>query len=374
MVGGNCMIEYKYDEKIYRRMAMRINLWIYVLAFGIVSAAFVVYCASFISESVQKHKEATFVVMSILLLLLLFGLFIGIMAFAMRKQMSKAFQMYSVDGVIHEKVEFANDELIITNVPRQNVVKLRLSSITAVKLYKSFFAVVNINKAKWVVPLNEQTQLLYDALTGKADIAQLATEVKTEGEGISVDETVAEHSEMQIQSNALGFEYELTEPQAISMLTKIISVRFRIVLAAIIFASIVAAGILAFVVADLVAGNTLSTGEWVTAIVLAVGIALLSVAYSRKNKQGRVSGGNYFTSGAKDGEFHQRIELYDQGIIVINTLRDTRVCFRFADMDRVCLFKDFFYVQFKSTEILPIPLTDSTKRLYDILKSGVIGK
>ena len=362
------MIEYKYDEKTYVKMCMRIGIWVYVAILSVPVAIFAGVCASIIASDVKEGEDWVFTLLAVGLLAVLFAILVAAMFVGIRKQLSKSFAMYSANGITHERVEITDEELIITNVSRQSVVKLKRSNIASVKLYKNFFTVVNKMKANWVVPLNGQTQLLYDVLTGRANPSNVPTDVKAE-EGVTVEEHHADS--VPHDPNALSFEYELTEQQAIAMLTKIISVRFRIVLAAIVVTSFLALVLTAITVGNYLTGNEIDTWDIVLAVAGAIGAALFTVAYCGKNKKGRTLGSNYFQNSAKDGSFVQRIELYDQGIVVANRLRETRLYFRLTDMDRVCLFKDFFFVEFKSKELLPIPLTEQTRKLYDILNNAI---
>ena len=366
------MIEFKYDEKTYIKMSLRIGWWVYAVIFGIVGILFVYFGTTIISDYFQGKREFFDTMVSIGLCLVLGAVLVAVFFVSIRKQLAKSFAIYSADGVVCQKAEVTDEELIIYNVSRQSITRMNRRDITAVKSYKKFFVVVTNTKVKWAVPFDEQTQLLYDVLTGRANISVLpAKSEEIEGETDFVEEKSAEQPEMNMQSDALSFEYELTEQQAISMLTKVLTVRFRMFLVAIVIFSILTVGYIVALLVNYFAFNKISLSQVIFACLFAILTALGAVTYGKKNKSGRVNGSNYFQQQAKDGQCIQIIQLYDQGIVVVNKLRDTHVYFRITDMEKISLFTDFFIVELKSKEILPIPLTESTQTLYDILKNGI---
>ena len=368
------MIEFQYDEKTYVKMSIRIGWWAYAIILGIVLVGFACFDVKIIADYLNGERNLTNTMISIGLCLVFFAIFVGVFFVSIRKQLSKNFAMYSSNGVVIQRAEITDEELIINNVSRQSVTKTNRRDIVSVKKYKSFFVVTTNTKTKWAVPFNNKTQLLYDVLTRKASISDLPTQSKkheTENEIVSVEDKHFEQQDILSQANALSFEYELSEQQAINMLTKVISVRYRAVLGSLIVCSIFAVIFVVAMIVDYLTSNALTSSLVIFTVVFAVLTVLLSIIYANKNKGGRVSGSNYFHQQAKDGVCLQRIELYDQGIVVINKLRDTKVYFRLSDMEKVSLFNDFFFVEFKSKEVLPVPLTDDTRRLYDILNNGI---
>lgn len=369
------MIEFKYDEKMYRKMSLRIMWWFYALIVGIVVAVFAWISSIYISDYVNGETELAYTLIVLGIFLTVLIVLVAVMFVSSRKQLAKNFAMYSANGVVIQVAEVTDEELIVTNVSRHNVTRMLRRDIASVKKYKDFFVVVTNTKVKLAVPLDSQTQLLYDVLTGAATVEQLPT--KPSDTTTPSDATVESEPQQPTapqQTDALSFEYELTEPQAINMLTKIISVRYRVVFAAIIIFSLFTAGLLGATVVNYVTDNRLVVSYLVLGVICAIATTLFSVAYANKNKSGRVSGGNYFRQQCKDGQCVLSIELYDQGIVAVNKLRDTRVYFRIADMEKVRLFTDFFYVELKSKEVLPVPLTEQTKRLYDILNNALSHK
>ena len=364
------MIEFKYDEKTYRKMSLRLVWWFYAIIFGVLLAAYAWIMGSVISNMVTQKTDLVILVMGIVFLVILLAAMVVTMVVGVRRQLSKSFTMYSDNGVVIQQAEVTDEELIIRNVSRQNVTRTNRRDIASVKKYKGFFVVTTNAKVKWAVPLDENTQLLYDVLTGKASVADLPTQSKSE-ESHLAEEKTTQQPDIPLQSNALNFEYELSEQQAVSMLTKVISVRFRMLLASTIILAGFTAFFLFMTVTDYLKSQQITAANLIFAVLFAVLTALSFVVYVNKNKSGKISGNNYFQQQSKDGQCMQRVELYDQGIVVVNILRDTRVYFRLADMEKVSLFADFFFVDFKSKEVLPVPLTDSTKKLYDILNAAV---
>lgn len=365
------MIEFQYDEKTYRKMSVRIGWWIYAVMFGIIFAILAGICGKIIADNVREGKDWIYSLISAGLFLVILAVLVAALIVGMRKQLAKSFAMYSANGVLLQRAEIVGDEIIVTNVSRQNVTRINTRDIASVKKYKDFFVVNTNTKSKWAVPFDEQTRKLYDALTGKTDISQLAKETKNTADGSLADEKVVQQPAIPFDPNALSFEYELSEQQAVNMLTKVISVRFRSVLASLILFAVVTAVYLALMLISYLTGDEILTRHIIMSVVCACGTVFFAVAYANKNKSGRVSGENYFKQQSKDGQCKLRVELYDQGIVTFNVLRDTRTLFRLADMEAVKLFNDFFYVEFTSKEVLPIPLTDDTRRLYDILNNAI---
>ena len=358
------MIEYQYDEKTFRKMAVRISIVAYLILSVILVAILSLGIAFVVDNYLSGERDLKSTLISAGMIAIVLVVMIVVFVVSMRKQLSKSFAMYSVDGFVRERVELTDEEIIVTNVPRQSVSKLKRSDVIAVKKYKDFFCVITREKRKWVIPFNEQTTLLFDALTGKSSAVALSSETK-------VESTDVEQPVQTISTDALSFEYEITEQNAISMLTKVITLRFRIVLAAAILCSVVALGFFSVVIVNYWIGSDSENAYIYIAFVLLLFAIFFWIMYGSRGKSGKTSGLNYFNSGEKDGVFLQRVELYEQGIVVVNVLRDTRVRFRFSDMDSVRLCDSFFYVEFKTKELLPVPLTDNTRGLLDILKKGV---
>ena len=364
------MVEFQYDEKTYRRMSVRIGLAAYAVIFGALIVACGAIMAVVISNWLKEDVGSLTYVIGALFFALVLGALLAVMVISIRKQLSNSFAMYSANGVLLQRAEISDEELVITNVSRQNVTKINRRDIMSVKKYKDFFVVITNTKVKWAAPLNEQTQLLYDVLTGKSSVADLPAKTNVTEEGVAV-EKIAEQPTVSEQSDALSFEYELSEPQAIDMLTKVITSRLRMALIGIIISSLFTLGFLTAVLVAYFTENAIFTTGVIFVVVFALITALFAFTYGARNKSGRVSGANYFKQQSKDGRCILRIELYNQGIISVNVLRDTRAYFRITDMERVSLFNDFFFVEFKSKELLPVPLTEGTRRLYEILNEGV---
>ena len=366
------MIEFQYDEKAYRKMSLRLVWWVYAIIFGVLLLAYAWIMGSIISNLVKQKTDLVIIVVGVLFLVILLGVLVVTMVLGVRKQLSKSFAMYSDNGVVIQQAEVTDEELIIRNVSRQNVTRTNRRDIASVKKYKSFFVVTTNTKVKWAVPFDERTQLLYDVLTEKASVADLPTKQESvEGKSVVSEEKPSEQPAIPYQPDALSFEYELSEQQAISMLTKVISVRFRMLLASAIILAGFTAVFLFMTVTGYLKSQQFSTVNMIFTVLFAV-LTVFSIAiYCNKNKTGKTSGSNYFQQQSKDGQCVERVELYNQGIVVINKLRDTRAYFRLADMESVRLFNDFFFVEFKSKEVLPVPLTDNTRKLYDILSNAV---
>ena len=363
------MIEFQYDEKTYVKMSMRISWWIYAIILGVALALFAWISSMYISDYVNGETDLAYMLIVLGVYLCVMAVIVAVFFLSIRKQLSKSFAMYSTNGVAVQRAEVTDEELIIYNVSRQNVTKTNRRDIASVKKYKNFFVVVTNTKVKWAVPFNGQTQLLYDVLKGVASITALPTNENNSSD-LPTEEKPLEQPTVSSQSNALSFEYELTEQQAVSMLTKVISVRFRVILAvAIVFA----VATVLFLVAT--AGNYLAGQDVATSLIFTLLFALITVfafaVYSSKNKSGKTSGSNYYHQQSKDGQCHIVVELYDQGIVVVNSLRESRIYFRFVDMERLRLYADFFLLEFKSKEVLPVPLTDNTRSLYEILSNGL---
>lgn len=363
------MIEFQYDEKTYRKMSARVGALMYAVLFVTLGVAFGIVMAVVISNWVKEKTDLVIILMGVVFFLLILGAMIATMIVAIRKQLSKSFSMYSANGIVLQRAEVTQDEIIITNVSRQNVTRINRRDIASIKNYKSFFVVVTNTKVKWAVPFTNQTQLLYDVLTGKANIQDLPAKADSTQESVTVQQSVVQ-PDIPIKSDALGFEYELSEQQSINMLTKVIAARLRVALVGIVMSSLITLGILAVVLVDYFAGNEVPTSRVIFVAVFTVIDALFAVAYGSKNKNGRTSGSNYFHQQSCDGKCVLRLELYDRGIVAVNVLRDTRTYFRLSDIQRVRLFNDFFFVEFASKEVLPVPLTDDTKKLYEILNNA----
>lgn len=365
------MIEFQYDEKTYVKMSMRISWWLYAIIIGVVLALFAWVCSMYISDYANGEVALTYMLITLGVYLCVMAALIAVFFVVLRRQLAKSFAMYSANGVAIQRAEVTDEELIVYNVSRQNVTKTRRRDIVSVKKYKKFFVVATNMKAKWAVPFNEQTQLLYNVLTGVSSVEVLPTK-NQDTESASVGEKVAEQSvDIPSQPDALHFEFELTEQQAISMLTKFISVRFRVLLVVGIFFALATVLFLLATVGSFLTVEEESITIPIFAVLFAILTVLDFVIYGSKNKSGKTNGSKYFEQQSKDGQCQMRIELYDQGIVVVNLQRETRVYFRFSDMEKVRLFADFYLVEFKSKEVLPIPLTDNTRALYDILNRGV---
>ncbi|MCH5157238.1 MAG: hypothetical protein J1G02_05120 [Clostridiales bacterium] len=363
------MIEFKYDEKTYVKMSMRISWWLYAIIMGIVLAIFVWIASMYVSDYINGETDLAYMLIVLGIYLCVVAALVTVLFVSIRKQLSKSFAMYSANGVLVQRAEITQEQLTIYNVSRQSVTKINRRDIKSVKNYKKFFVISTITNNKWAVPFDEHTQILYDVLTGVVPVEQLP-EISNDSQENSPSEKDALQQTSTSQTDALSFEYNLTEQQAISMLTKVISVRYRIILAvAIVFAAATLLFLMAFV------GNYIAGRDSVTSLIFTLLFAIITVfafaVYANKNKSGKTLGGSYFRQQSKDGQCHIRVELYDQGIVVVNKLLESRVYFRFSDMDRVRLFTDFYIVEFKSKEVLPVPLTDNTRALYDILNNGV---
>ena len=367
------MIEFQYDEKTYRRMSVRISWWVYAVLLGFVVAVFAWISSIYIEDCVNGETTLTYTLIVLLVFLAVLVAIFAVFIVTMRKQMSKSFAMYSANGVVRQTAEITDEEIVVTNLSRQNVTRILRRDIASVKKYKIFFVIVTNTKVKLAVPFNVQTQLLYDVLTGAATLDQLPTKPTAEQELLNAEQSTQQPAPP-VQTDALSFEYEITEPQSVSMLTKIISIRYRVFIVAFILFSIIMAGLIIALVVNYIWYNQVVTSYAIFVAICVMLLILLSVVYGSKNKSGRTSGSNYFHQQAKDGKCILRAELYDQGIVAVNVLRDTRTAFRFADMERVRLFADFFCVEFKSKEFLPIPLTEDTRKLYEILNNGVSHK
>lgn len=368
------MIEFQYDEKTYRKISARVGAPVYATIFVTLAVAFGAVMAVVVSNWVEDEAGLVTILAGTIFFLLILGTFVAVMLVAIRKQLSKSFAMYSTNGMLIQRAEVTQEEIVITNVSRQNVTRINRRDIASVKNYKNFFVVVTNTKVKWAVPFNEQTRLLYDVLTGKASIQDLPAKPNSEEEVVTVEQSKVQSDvqpDIPSNSNTLSFEYELSEQQAINMVTKVLATRLRVAIGGIVFCSLFALGIIVAIFVDYFAGNEVPTSRVIFVLVFAVLDALFVIAYCSKNKSGRTSGSNYFSQQSKEGRCVLRLELYDQGIVSVNVLRDTRAYFRLSDMQRVRLFKDFFLVEFASKEILPVPLTDETKKLYDILNDAI---
>ena len=365
------MIQFQYDEKTYIKMSMRIAWWIYAIILGVALALFAWIGSMYVSNYVSGENDLVYTLIALVIYLGVLVAVVAVFFVSIRKQLAKSFAMYSANGVVVQAAEITDDELIIHNLSRNSVGKTNRRDITSVKKYKNFFVVITNTKVKWAVPLNEQTQLIYDVLTGASDVAALPTTSNdTHNATASAKEETVEQPNL-LQTNALSFEYELTEQQAITMLTKVISVRFRALLVAAIFFAVGTVLFLAITIGNYLLGQGGTVTIWIFTVIFALFTTFGFVIYASKGKSGKTSGSNYFEQQSKDGQCSIRIELYDQGIVVVNESRDTRNYFRFADMERVRLYTDFFFVDFKSKEILPVPLTERTRALYDILNNGI---
>lgn len=366
------MIQFSYDEKTYRRMSARVGLLGYAIIFGTLIVAYGVLMGIIISNWVKEGSDLITMLIGIILSLGVLAALIVVMIIAIRKQFSKSFTMYSANGVVLQGVEITDEELVVNNLSRQNVTRINRRDIASVKKYKTFFVVVTNAKVKWAVPFDGQTQLLYDVLTGKASVTDLPAKAnEPHDENVAETQRVAEQVVAPAPSDALSFEYQLTEQQAINMLTKVITSRLRVVLIGMIITSLLTLVVTATVLVEYFTVNAVSTSRVIFIAVFALLTAFCAITYGNKNKSGRISGGNYFNQQSKDGKCVLRIELYNQGIVSVNVLRDTRVYFRISDMLRIKMFNDFFLVEFKSQEVLPIPLNEDTRKLYDILNNGV---
>lgn len=307
------MIEFQYDEKTYRKMSLRIVWWVYAIIYGVILAAFTWVMVSFISDLVKNETDLIIVIMGIVFFAIILAAIVVTMVVAVRKQLSKSFAMYSANGVVIQRAEVTDEELIIYNVSRQNITRTNRRDIASVKKYKSFFVVTTNTKVKWAVPFTEQTQLLYDVLTGRASISDLpAQSEKSLSETALAEEKPFEQPPY--QDNALSFEYELSEQQAVSMLTKVVSVQFRILLASTVVLALFTAFFVYSTVTGYLDSQEISTANVIFTVLFAFFTVLTLVLYFNKNKSGRVNGSNYFNQQAKDGQCQQRVELYDQGM------------------------------------------------------------
>lgn len=366
------MIEFSYDEKTYVKMSMRIGWWIYAIILGIALALFAWIGSMYVKNYLNGESGLAYTLIALIIYLGVVAAVIAVFFVSIRKQLGKSFAMYSANGVSVQAAEVTDDELIIHNLSRNSVGKTRRQDITSVKNYKSFFVVTTNTKTKWAVPFNEQTRLLYNVLTGAASVESLPPVSTSVQSGVaSVEEKTTANESNVLHTDALSFEYELTEQQAITMLTKVVSVRFRALLGFAILFAVGAVIFLTVTVGNCMSGKGLSTSNVIFTVMFAAIATFGFVVYASKGKSGKTSGSNYFEQQSKDGQCHVRIELYDQGIVVVNLSRATRSYFRLADMEKVSLYADFFFVDFKSKEVLPVPLTERTRALYDILKNAV---
>ena len=363
------MIEYQYNEKTFKKMAVRASLPMLLVMYGVMLGIFAWLLGASIDMYLEGDSLTNAAILLIVSVVILVTVVTSIVIFV--RQLSKSFAMYADNGVVHEAVKIIGDELVVTNYSCNSVARRPKSDILAVKKYKDFFAVTVKPRVKWLVPFNEQTNLLYNVLTGATSWDSLLG-VKNGEATDTVNKEIATVENTQETSSKLTFDYELTEEMSISMLKKVIYKKLRILLiCGIIFSAISLLGLVTFF-AMVLSGIEVDSS---VATVFVEGIIFSAVFYVLYGVGGAVTGKKrgqaYFQNISVNGMAQQSIEVYDKGIYVVNKLRDTRVQLRFAVMQRVVVCKDFFYLELNSKEVLPIPLTDSAAKLCEILKQNV---
>ena len=362
------MIEYQYDEKKFKKMAVRASLPLLLAMYGVMLAIFAFVFGVAIDKYLKGNSLTSVAILLILSVVILVTVVASIVIFV--RQLSKNFAMYCDNGVVHEAVEVIGDEIVVTNFSCNSVARRPKSEIVAVKKYKDFFAVTVKPRVKWVVPFNEQTKLLYNVLTGAAGWDSLPG-AKSSAD-IAANKETAPVESTQDSEGILTFDYQLTEETSVSMLKKVLYKKLRVLLiCGIIFSAISLLGLITFF-AMVFTGTEVSASF---ATIFIEGLVFSAVFYILYGVGGVVTGKKrglaYFENISVNGVAQQSIELYDKGIYVVNKARDTRVQLRFSVMQKLVVCKDFFYLDLTSKEVLPIPLTDSTRKLCDLLKQHV---
>lgn len=344
--------DFSCDMKQYVAMGKRASalaLFVSCCFFSYILVAFAVIAVLFSTGVIGK-----IVVGSIFLALVAFVFVLSFLR--LPKQMKKNFLMQSTDGVLHQTVEIVGNSLVVTNVGNGNVSEYGRSDVKKCVLRKDFFTVYFSNGSSLFVPVCEGTSALYGALTDSAqfDSAALAN-------------PQPQHEEQPRPTDVLSYEYTLTQESAVKMITKINAARTKILWLCVVLFTVVAAWFIFYAFTR--------EGETVRCSVSAVmffSLAILFVyMYATAAVNSKRNGEKCFEMNNVGGEMRYRVELSQQGIVVVNVLKTTRNSFRLADMTRVAKYRDFFSVEFVTNQVLPIPFNTETAKLCDVLTAAL---
>lgn len=345
--------EYSYDREQFCRMSRKISLKKNILVSLIVAVLFGTIFGTVILLVDEIVVRITLAVMYVVFI----TMFIVGLRRGARNIREKNFAMYGKDGVISERIEIEGNTLSVANLGTDSHSRVDRSGIRKVRMYDGFFTVALSTGTVKPVPLTPQTRPLYDALTDDA----------------LFDRAAAAHPEklpdrpVERPTNVLCFDYELTREQTVRIMRSygvsrmgIVCVSLLIVMGAIVFISGFFKTEKSYFIANLSLG----------CVLMAVGI-LLSVLIFVGIRNVSSNGAAYFEMNSRDGKVLQRIELSQQGIVVVNVLKDYRTNFRLADMARIRRGKGYFVVEFATNEVLPIPINAETSRLCDTLVAAL---
>lgn len=343
--------EYSYDAERYRKMYFR-SSWGAVILSHIVFVAILLSIGVTVTIILDQNIYVRVVFAVVYGAVVLATVFLRVNA--LRKQLQKTFEMYCEDGKVTERMEIAGNALFVQNLCNQNSSLFERRNIVKVKRYSDFFVVTTASANRYFVPFNGETERLYLALTDSALFERA-------GCAYSRPNVPCERTE-----GVQSFDYTLTRKQATDMMAKISLLCVRGMLITSPF--YLAVGVLFFVFA--VTGDEPLSFFALGGLMcfLTALFVLYSVYVCEKSKK---NGKGYFDENSLDGAMQIRIELTQRGIVAVNVLHNTRTEFRLRDMVRVKRVKGYFFLQFASAQILPVPYTSETAKLFEILQNAL---
>lgn len=346
-------VEYQCDFNQFRRIFTKLLLPSYLTIFGLVFvllgfvAVFAVVC---IDGLIVKIVYSALFCGALCLVA-------AIMIKSLRRQIANLFAMHGKDGLVGERLEIEGNNLVIKGLFAEMSAVFDRQSIIKVKRHKEYFSFKLALGSVKAIPLNEQTEQLYIALTDDAVWQRAALANPTKDRDVAVRPT-----------DVMSFEYELSRKQCIEFMTDMALARVAFLILSCVFFVLLAA---VMYVRTFVYGDGKLGLPFVLALAMTVFVLLFIVYSLYVVIKSRKNGAGYFEMSNVDGKCYERIELGQLGIVSVNVLKNTRSEFRIASMARVRRRKKYFVIEFKSGEILPVPFNAETSRLYDVLVSSV---